>query len=418
VVCHSVRPVPRRACRSRCWAASSASLLGALATGLSGTGAARLAAANALRNPRRTTTPSAALLIGVTLVSLVTVGAASTRSTLDATLDNSYPVDLTVGPDLAGPRAASTAAAADPGLPPGVLRAVEGVRGVTQVVPLRTTSLVTTFPVGQRRVSVQGAAPAAATGVLADPSTLAALRPGNVVVPSTLARDLGLVEGQALDLGPGALRLTVQTTSLPGTALIVTDRAMSTLAPAAPAARLWMSIDPQADASSVVDDVRDAVGAASGGKAVQVTGAAAERAVYQQVIDALLLVVVGLLAVAVLIALVGVANTLALSVVERTGESALLRALGLTRGQLRGMLALEGALVAAVGALLGVALGTVYGWAGTASLLGAATGGVSLDLPWARLALVVAVAVAAGLVASVLPARRAARTPPVAALAD
>ncbi|NTW40265.1 MAG: ABC transporter permease, partial [Cellulomonadaceae bacterium] len=146
------------------------------------------------------------------------------------------------------------------------------------------------------------------------------------------------------------------------------------------------------------------------------SGAAVERAFYQRVVDTLLAVVVGLLAVAVVIALVGVANTLSLSVIERRRESATLRAIGLTRRQLRGTLAIEGLLVAGVGAVAGAALGTVYGWAGARTLLGQVSP-VGLTVPWRDLALVILVALAAGLLASVLPARHAVRTPPVEALA-
>jgi len=127
-------------------------------------------------------------------------------------------------------------------------------------------------------------------------------------------------------------------------------------------------------------------------------------------------VVVGLLAVAVVIALVGVANTLSLSVLERRRESATLRAIGLSRRQLRTMLAVEGMLIAGVGAVLGAGIGLVYGWAGASSVLGV-IGHVSLAVPWRDLGLVVLVALAAGLLASVLPARTAVRTSPVAALA-
>lgn len=382
--------------------------LGALITRLTGTGAARLATANALRNPRRTTTTTAALLIGVTLVSLFTVGAATTQASLDSALDTRYPVDLTVGADLPGP----SASAANPvtALPAGVLPAVRGVAGVQQAVPLRTAFVT----VGDQTVSVQGAPVDALRAAVANPSALSALAPGTAVAPLSVARALGLTDGSKVRLG--ALTVTVRTSSLPGTALLLADGDLAAAAPGAAVTQAWVRLAHDADAQTVVSDVNDAVGAVPGAGLVPVQGAAAERAAYQQVIDVLLLVVIGLLAVAVLIALVGVANTLSLSVVERTGESALLRALGLTRGQLRGMLALEGALVAGVGALLGVVLGTLYGWAGAASLLGNVTDGVSLVVPWGRLLLVMAVAVAAGLAASVLPARRAVRTPPVAAL--
>lgn len=115
---------------------------------------------------------------------------------------------------------------------------------------------------------------------------------------------------------------------------------------------------------------------------------------------------------AVLIALVGIANTLSLSVLERRRESSLLRALGLTRRQLRAMLAVEAMLVSVVGALLGVVLGTLYGWVRTAAVLvGSGDFSVRLALPGTRLGAIVALAVLAGLAASYLPGRRAARSP-------
>ena len=93
---------------------------------------------------------------------------------------------------------------------------------------------------------------------------------------------------------------------------------------------------------------------------------------------------------------------------ERRRESSLLRALGLTRLQLRAALAVEAVLVAAVGAGLGVVLGTLYGWAGTSALL-AREVDVQLAVPGARLGAIVTSTVLAGLLASYLPGRRAAR---------
>ena len=135
-----------------------------------------------------------------------------------------------------------------------------------------------------------------------------------------------------------------------------------------------------------------------------------------QALDIALAVVLALLAISVVIAVVGIANTLSLSVIERTRESALLRALGLTRGQLRAMLAIEAVLLSLVGVVLGTALGVAYGVAGVRSLFGEYMV-VSPTLPWGQLAAVALVAVLAGLLASVLPAHRATKVAPAQALA-
>jgi putative ABC transport system permease protein len=155
-------------------------------------------------------------------------------------------------------------------------------------------------------------------------------------------------------------------------------------------------------------------------KDLSVSGGLAERTSYTKVFDVLLIVGIGLLGVSVLIALVGVGNTLSLSVLERTRENALLRAMGLTRRQLRGMLAIESLLMALVAAGLGIGLGLVYGWTGTMALMGGrtATGGVQYALPVGMLATIALVAAVAGLLASVLPARRAAKVAPAGALAS
>lgn len=146
-------------------------------------------------------------------------------------------------------------------------------------------------------------------------------------------------------------------------------------------------------------------------------GAATERAALKGVLDTVLGVVVGLLGVAVLIALVGISNTLSLSVLERTHESGLLRALGLSKRQLRRSVGLEAVLLAGVATVLGLALGIVYGAAGTATVLPPGTV-IIMTVPWGRLAIVAVAAVAAGWLASVLPSIRAARVSPATALAE
>ena len=150
---------------------------------------------------------------------------------------------------------------------------------------------------------------------------------------------------------------------------------------------------------------------------VNVMGTAAKRQDWERRIDQLMLLLVGLLAVAVLIALIGVANTLSLSVIERTRESATLRAIGMTRGQLRASLAFEALLLALVGGLLGIVLGTLFGWLGSYMVF-SDIGRMEYPVSWGMDALVLVISAAAALLASVLPARRAVSTPPVEALAE
>jgi putative ABC transport system permease protein len=123
-----------------------------------------------------------------------------------------------------------------------------------------------------------------------------------------------------------------------------------------------------------------------------------------------------LLAVSVAIALVGVGSTLGLSVLERTREHALLRAIGLTRRQLRRTLAVEAVLLAGVAGVLGVLLGTAYAWVGVRTMIDGVVDQVTFVVPPGQLAAVVATAAVAGLLAGVLPARRAARISPAAGL--
>ena len=114
-------------------------------------------------------------------------------------------------------------------------------------------------------------------------------------------------------------------------------------------------------------------------------------------------------------AVLGIVNTLALSVVERTRELGLLRALGLDRRRMRRMVRVEAVLVAVFGGLLGVALGTAIGIAGQRALAG--QGVAVLRVPVGQLLLFLVLAGLAGVLAAVLPARRAARLDVLAALA-
>ncbi|MFC4554201.1 ABC transporter permease [Georgenia faecalis] len=395
--------------------------LGSVATRLGGGSTTRLATANATRNPRRTSATATALIIGVTLVSMMSTGAVSARASLDAQLDGAFPADIVV---------TSAGWAEDGGaapLTPNQLTAVAEAPGVERVLEVRSAPL--NFAAGDIEVEVSDVTdldPAAAGEVLRDLTGLEDLAPGTVVLAGWAAEDLEVEVGDTVEaaLAPDAATdqdaprvplVVVSTDSPVGTAVL--PETLEQFAPDASTTGIYARLDAE-DAAQASTTISDRLSEATGtnGSVPYVSGEAAERQMFGQVIDTLLAIVVGLLAAAVVIALIGVANTLSLSVIERTRESALLRAMGLTRRQLRGMLATEGVLLAVVGVLVGVVLGVLYGWAGTAVILGAA-GGVTLAVPWLHLGVVVVVAVLAGLLASVLPARTAVRTPPVAALA-
>jgi len=378
--------------------------------------AARLAAANSVRNPRRTAATSGALFIGVTLVSLMASGAASTRATFDAGMAAHYPVDITVGTMSDG--------RAVPALPAALPSQVSALEGVTAVAQLSGAMLEVVDGNGTGVVwDATAVEPQAAAAVLSDPDQLEGLSGSTVLLAPHVASSLGISDGDVVTVrgtdgqgnGTGdAIELAALVRGLPGAALMLTPPSLEQVAPEAPVSTLWVHLTDLSVAPYVLAEVSDL--AADSGAALETTGGAVERAFFQQVVDTLLTVVIGLLAVAVVIAVVGVANTLSLSVIERRRENATLRAIGLTRRQLRSTLAIEGVLVAGVGAVVGAVLGTLYGWAGATILL-AEVGDLLLAVPWRDLGLVVVVALAAGALASVLPASRAVRTPPVEALA-
>ncbi|MGY1841383.1 MULTISPECIES: FtsX-like permease family protein [unclassified Modestobacter] len=358
----------------------------------------RLAAGNASRNPRRTAATATALIIGVTLTTAMVVGASSTRATAQAGLAAAYPTDVIVqggGTEL-------------PASLPGQLESVDGVVATT-TLPGGTLTGPDDWETWALGVDPEEALPVLRS--TAD-TTLPAL--GEVALSRWTRESWDTAVGDSVTLTAGdrSRELTVVAGDEDAPLLNIAD--LRALVPDAVEDTVWLRLADDADQTAVIDEVTELAGVAV--PTAWVTGLASERAAIDQVVDVLLLVVTGLLGVAVLIALIGVGNTLALSVVERRQESGLLRALGLTRRQLRALLAWEAVLVAGVAAVIGVLVGGAFGAAGAASALGE-VGEVVVSVPWLQVAAIVVVATVAGLLASVLPARRAARTPPVAAIA-
>lgn len=374
-------------------------LIGALPARLLGV-PAKLATSNAVRNPRRAAATTSALLVGVTLISLMTVASATLRSTTMSKLEEEFPIDYRV-------------VASDNG---GIPRAVvEDLRGVDGLESVTTMSLSQHGRVdGAKNQRVVGVNPHELADVTSALDTLRKLRPGQAVLTAELADRIHAHQGETVrvegSVGSASLRVAAVVQQGETLASVVTTKTdVAGMFHGAPVGAVLAEMADGADPDEVGAAVREASGTAT------VTGAVQHKAQYTQTIDIMLLIVTALLGVAVLIAFVGIANTLALSVIERTRESGMLRALGLTRGQLRAMLSGEAILMAGVGGLLGVGLGILFGWAAVDSLVPFAA---VLTVPGWRIVAFIAIAVVAGLLASVFPARRAARTSVVAALAE
>src|SRR5690606_3555462 len=383
-----------------------ARMLGSLAARAGGV-PGKVAAANSVRNPRRTTATASALLIGAGLVTMMATGAATARGSLASLLDEVFPVDVAVQAPWNASGVGSLTATQ--------VAAVESTDGVARTEPVE--AITVTVVAGGDTWSGETAYTASAEGIRAVSRTGAVElpEPGTTAVPAWM----DVMEGETVTvtLGEKSVEL-VNDPDVMGQ-LWLAEEDLARLGGETVTTALWGSLEPDADPRDVTSNLRDTfteLSSTVGDPPAEILGAAVERAGYEEVIDTLLAIVVGLLGVAVVIALVGVANTLSLSVLERRRESATLRAIGLRKAQLRQMLAIEGVIIAVVGAALGAVLGIVYGWTGSALILGS-SGGLRLAVPWRDLAIILAVAVAAGLLPSVLPSRPGTRTPPGAALA-
>lgn len=367
---------------------------------------ARIAGANVARNPRRSAATIAALLIGTTLMTMMAVGARTAESTLTSELDSRRPIDMVISAEAMPEDAAAQIAAID-----GMDTAHPSARGDIEVGSSEPMTLYSATPEVLRETSHR-------------PGMAEELADGVVLLGQERAERFGLEDGQVLRIdGPdGTQELRVQVDANLQMSLVTPATLTQLVGDATRPVVLADFADPGTPERSGVGalELMSSVGEATSGSAyseASVVAGGIERESYGQILSVLLGITVGLLAVAVLVALVGVANTLSLGVIERTGENALLRALGTTRRQMHAMLGWEGVLLALVGAVLGLVLGSVYGVLGINALLGS-TYPVSITMPWLQLALVLVLAVAAGAVASVLPGRAAARTAPAAALAD
>ncbi len=378
----------------------------------------RLGVANARRHPGRSAATSTALVVAVGLIVTLQVATASARAGLAAALAQRYPLDIGVVAD-ADPAAdtgsgVASGAAGEPGLPTGLLDLVNRIEGVRAVEVPGTTAEVR-GPQDTLVLTVLGAT-AASTGLLRAPIPA----DGTVALPRWVSDSLQLQTGDPVLLARSGqtdpLTLTLaagRIADAQGSVAVISAEDLRRLDPAAPLRAIWGSM---ADLDAADVTIRDLTPLLAPYSGLTLSGAAADHAAVAEGLRAVVRLITALLAVAAAIAVVGIGNTLGLSMVERTREVALLRALGLHRRQLRHAIAAEAAVLAGVGAVVGIVLGIGYGWLGAAATFAQAQRPLVLALPVGQIAVDLVLAVLAGSCAALLPARRAIRADSTAAL--
>lgn len=369
----------------------------------------KLAELNASRQPRRTAATASALMIGMALVGTLSVLGSST----------SYSVDRTVRDSLRGDFTISSLSFA--GVPEAVgdqLAAVSGVADVRAAYSTFTT-LATDDQVPDisalgpdAYVDISGYAPADFDRIAAQ--TLQSGRvmraDDEVMLASEWASSKGLGVGDEVTIrnpltqGPIALTVTGIFSTPEGVSmgnLNMTDSAVRAFGVTS-VQSFTVDAAAGADQALVQQGLQDAL---ADYPMLQVQNREDYIEAQNASISQLFSLVYALLALAVVIAILGIVNTLALSVVERTREIGLLRAIGLTRAQLRGMISLESVIIALLGATLGVALGLLFGISLRRVLSG--VGLTYLSIEWWQLGAFLAASVLVGILAAVWPARNA-----------
>ncbi|MCA2219146.1 ABC transporter permease [Jidongwangia harbinensis] len=368
----------------------------------------RLGRLNSGRNPRRTAITAAALMVGIALVTGVTVVMDSAKSSLAQQAEDNVKAQIVIGGEQNGPR--------PPTFDPEVLRRAAAIPGVRAAAGVWNDQVVIDGERAWVNATDDLARLADAYGATAASGTLATLRPDQVAVSTEEATERGWALGDRLtvqtargDPRPYTIVATYDPATLPGSMLL----------PAAATAEFGI---PQpltgfvrlADGATV-DQVLPRVKALVA-DSPEVSAMDRSAFVAQQTgdFDTIITMVQILLALAILIAVLGVVNTLALSVLERTRELGLLRAVGLGRAQTMRMVTVEAVVISVFGALLGVVVGAGMGAAVVRALDG--EGITDLVLPWQRMATYLVLAGLVGVIAAILPAIRAARLNVLAAI--
>jgi putative ABC transport system permease protein len=361
----------------------------------------KLARQNAMRNPKRTAASASALMIGVGMVGFITILASSTTASINSTIDRSFAGDIVIdsGAGLTGgidpvltqrlnhlPQVSAAT-----GVGAGMAEIFGKVETVTAIDP-RTAGKI--FHVSPLAGSI-GALGANGIAVYKDLATSHHLTLGSAV--PVLFRDTGrrilrvaLIYGDAMAAPSGHYFL--------GTPAYDANFAMHY------DSQIVVQKAPEASTAAALAAVRSVATRYSG---TSVMDQAAFKAARVKPVQQMLMLVYALLVLAIVIALLGIGNTLALSIFERTRELGVMRAVGMTRRQLRATIRWESVIIALQGTVLGLLIGVFFGWALVLAMKNQGLTVFSLPVP--SLVTVVVLAALAGVVAAILPSRRAAR---------
>ncbi|WP_030956573.1 ABC transporter permease [Streptomyces sp. NRRL S-378] len=368
-----------------------------------------LARENALRDPRRTAATASALMISTALVAGLAVVGNSTAQALDRQAAAGLGADYVIGT-----RTPTT------GIDPAAVGRVAATAGVRTAAAVADVSLF----VGGGVRQIAGVDPATVEAVMkldfVDGSAKE-LGPGRIAVSSTLAREQGIGAGGRLDAHIGRGRdprpYTVvgvyRDNPVAGDALGDLGEVRSAGFLPGSAQRILVRTDDGGASDAMGKRLRTAVG---DNPLLKVQDRAALVHEAAGSVGELLTLMYGLLAIGVVISALGIVNTLAMSVSERTREIGVLRAIGMDRAGVRRMIRLEAVIVSSFGTLLGLAGGVFSAWA-VGSLANGAMAQYSLVLPWGTLLLVCLLSLVIGAASAVVPARRAAALSPLRAVA-
>ncbi|MFV0135416.1 ABC transporter permease [Streptomyces sp. HMX87] len=364
----------------------------------------RMAERNALRNPRRTGATGAALMIGLALVACLSVVGSSMVASATGELDRSVGADFIVQGNQR--------------IVPQAEKAMQNTPGLEHVTRYKMLDATLTSPDGKKDDDGVTAADPTYAEDLRRPTTAgtlsAAYGPDAMSVGSEYAEKHGVRVGDTLSVafaGGETAKLKVAAITDDDTAIDQGARYISieTMRKYVPADR----VPPSTIMFATAEDGQEEQAYAALKKSLdaypqyQVRDQTDYKQELKDQVGQLLNMVYGLLALAIIVAILGVVNTLALSVVERTREIGLMRAIGLSRRQLRRMIRMESVVIALFGALLGLGLG--MGWGATAQRLLALEGLNVLDIPWPTIIGVFIGSAFVGLFAALVPAFRAGR---------